>query len=158
MATIIQKGDLSATSFSNNNTNAAGGIAVRTDAGSTVAAAIAAAIAAVPNAGDVAKGLVELAVAGNFPQHTNNVDATTPAYVKAAIDAAVAALPGDKYMTGLASYNATTNILTLNMSDSTTVPVDLTGLLSDATANVTTGKVDIYANDGTTLLGYLLPV
>ena len=127
---IIQKGDLAQASFSNNNTNAAGGIAIRTDASSTVGQAIAAAIAAlppekyvtagsyntatdaltltlsdnvvvniplngliqdtlagVPTATDTLAGKVALAVAANYPQVTNDVDAATPAYVQAAIAA-----------------------------------------------------------------------
>ena len=76
----------------------------------------------------------------------------------AAIAAAVAALPGDKFLQGLQSYNPATNVLTLLMNDSTTVSVDLTGLLNDAVATITTGKVAVYGNDGTTLLGHLLPV
>jgi hypothetical protein len=41
---ILQKTDLSGTSFSNNNTNAAGGLTIRTDASSTVGAAISSAV------------------------------------------------------------------------------------------------------------------
>ena len=48
MAIIIQKGDLAGSSFSNNNSNASGGIKVRTDAPSDVGQAIAAAVAAIP--------------------------------------------------------------------------------------------------------------
>ena len=158
MPIIIQKGDLSPNSFSNASTLNAGGIAVRVDAPSTVGAAIAAAIAAIPNAGDLLRGLVQLATSANYPQHTNNVDATTPAYVKAALDAAIAALPGDKFLQGLQSYNAATNIMTLLLSDGSTVPVDLTGLMNDAIATITTGKVVVHGNDGTTILGYLLHV
>ena len=158
MVNLLQKGDLAASSFSNNNTNAAGGVKVRVDTGSDVAVAIAAAIAALPNAADLVRGLVQLATAANYPQPTNDVDATTPAYVAAAIAAAVAALPGDKYLQGLQSYNPATNALTLLMNDNSTVTVDLTALLNDAITTITTGKVAVYGNDGTTLLGYLLPV
>jgi hypothetical protein len=38
----------------------------------------------------------------------------------------------DKFVTGLASYNDVTNILLLNMSDGSTVPVDMTALIADA--------------------------
>jgi hypothetical protein len=78
--------------------------------------------------------------------------------VKAALDAAIAALPGDKFLQGLQSYNPATNILTLLMNDNTTVPVDLTALVADAVATITTGKVVVRGNDGTTILGYLLHV
>ena len=153
MVTIVQKGDLASTSFANANTNNAQGITVRTDAGSAVKTAIDAAVAAIPNAADTARGLVELAVAANHPQATNDTAAATPAYVAAAI----AAIPGDIFLTGLASYDDATNIMTLNMSDGSTVDVDLTGLLNDAVATITTGKVQVLANDGTTVLGHLLP-
>lgn len=113
MAVLVQKADLSAASFANNSTNAAGGISVRVDAGSVVHAAIA---------------------------------------------AQIAALPIDKYVTALQSYNATTNTATFLMSDGTTFNADWSALLADAVATITTGKVPVYGNDGTTLLGYLLPV
>ena len=108
MVTIIQKGDLATTSFSNDDSNNAGGIKVRVNAGSDVATAIGAAVAAIPNAGDTARGLVQLAVGANYPQAANNTDSATPAYVHAAINA------------------------------------------------TTADKVEVRANDGTTLLGYLL--
>ena len=111
MTTIIQKGDLAPSSFSNDDTNNAGGIAVRTDAGSTVGDAIA---------------------------------------------AAINAIPGDVFLQGLGGYDASTNILTLNMSDNSTVDVDLTALVNDAVATTTAGAVDVFGNDGTTLLGRLL--
>jgi len=153
MVTIIQKGDLAASSFSNDNSNAAGGVKVRVNAGSDVKTAIDAAVTAIPDASDTVRGLVELAVAANHPQATNDTAAATPAYVAAAI----AAIPGDIFLTGLASYDDATNIMTLNMSDGSTVDVDLTGLLNDAVATITTGKVQVLANDGTTVLGHLLP-
>lgn len=53
-----------------------------------------------------------------------------------AIAAAVAALPADKFLQGLSSYNAATNVLTLAMSDGSTVDVDLTALVADAVASV----------------------
>jgi hypothetical protein len=61
---ILQKQDLAAASFANDNTNAAGGLAVRTDAGSTVGAAI---TAATPDATTAVKGLVELATVAETP-------------------------------------------------------------------------------------------
>lgn len=74
-----------------------------------------------------------------------------------ALAAAIAALPGDVFLQGLQSYNPTTNVLTLNMSNGATVDVDLTGLLDDAVDTITDGKTAVYGNDSTTLLGYLLP-
>lgn len=156
--TIVQKGDLDTTAFSNNNSNNAQGITVRVDAGSTVKSAIDAAIAAIPSAGDATRGLVRLSVAANYPQAGNDTEAVTPAYLAAAVAAAIAALPGDKFLQGLQSYDPATNTMTLVMNDSTTATVDLTGLLNDAVATITTGKVQVFGNDGSTLLGYLLPV
>jgi hypothetical protein len=157
---LVQKQDLAPASFANANTLAAGGITVRVDAGSTVGAAIAAAVAGatIPDATDTVKGKAALAVGANFPQHTNDVDAATPAYVKAVLDAFAGTIPGDKFLQGLQSYNPTTNVMTLAMSDGSTVNVDMTALLADATATITTGKVSVLGNDGTTVLGYLLPV
>jgi hypothetical protein len=154
MVTIVQKGDLASTSFANANTNNAQGITVRTDAGSAVKTAIDAAVAAIPNAADTARGLVELAVAANFPQATNDTDAVPTAYLAAAI----AALPIDNYVTGLASYNANTNVLTLAMNDGSLVDISMTDVLGDAVVTITAGKVAVFANDDTTLLGHLLPV
>lgn len=51
-----------------------------------------------------------------------------------AINNAIAALPGDKFLQGLQSYNAGTNVLTLLMNDGSTVAVDMTGLVTDAVA------------------------
>lgn len=144
-------------------------------------------------------GMVRLAVEGDYPQHTNDTDATTPAYVRAAVlaaiptvvqtgainvtsavagehtvytvdvdtatattpgvvslatsteypesgdtqavtpaylAAAIAALPGDKFLAGLQSYNAATNTMTLLMNDGSIVVVDMTGLLNDALATI----------------------
>lgn len=64
----------------------------------------------------------------------NTSQAAQDAAVAAAISAAIAALPAEKYLQGLQSYNATTNVMTLLMNDGTTVPVDMTGLISDAVA------------------------
>ena len=113
MVNILQKGDLKAADFSNNNTNNSQGIGVKTDPASAVGQAI---------------------------------------------SAAVSSLPSDKYLQGLQAYNAATNTLTLLLNDNSTVSVNLSGLLTDATAEITNGKVSVFGNDGTTLLGYLLPV
>lgn len=68
--------------------------------------------------------------------HTIGASIPSCAEMNAAIAAAIAALPGDKYLQGLQSYNAATNVLTLLMNDGTTVPVNLTGLVNDAVASV----------------------
>ena len=46
MSIILQKADLAGTDFANNNSNAAGGVTIKTGAGSAVGTAIAAAISA----------------------------------------------------------------------------------------------------------------
>ena len=60
----------------------------------------------------------------------------TCAQMSAAIASAIAALPADKFLQGLAGYDPETNLVTLLMSDGSTVPVDLTGLVNDAVASV----------------------
>lgn len=80
-------------------------------------------------------GVAPLATGPEYPQ-VGDTQATTPDYVAAAINNAVAALPGDKFLQGLQSYNPTTNVMTLLMNDGSTVPVDLTGLMTDAMATI----------------------
>jgi len=53
-----------------------------------------------------------------------------------AIADAIAALPADKFLQGLSAYNAATNVLTLAMSDGSTVDVDMTAIVADAVASV----------------------
>jgi hypothetical protein len=116
-AIIIQKGDLASTSFSNNNTNNSGGIAVRVDSASTVGIAIA-----------------------------------------TAVSEAVAALPADKYVSGIQSYNAATNIITFALADGTTSTANASALVADAVAEAMAAiNVPLIANDGTTILGYIKP-
>jgi hypothetical protein len=78
----------------------------------------------VPLATTTDAGLVELATAADYPAPTNNVDATTPAYVKAAIDAAVAALPAEIEISNL-TYTAATNLLTIAETNGNTHAVPL---------------------------------
>jgi hypothetical protein len=82
---------------------------------------------------------------------------TVKAAIDAAITAAVTALPADKYVSSMASYNPTTNIATFNLNGGGTVNVDFTALVADAVASATAGKTPLYGNDDTTVLGYLLP-
>ena len=56
----------------------------------------------------------------------------TCAQMTTAIQTAIDALPADKYLQGLKSYNPATNTMTLLMSDGSTVPVDMTQLIADA--------------------------
>lgn len=85
-------------------------------------------------------GKVQLADIQETVTGTDAAKATTSAGVKAAITAAIAAIPGDKYLSGLQSYNEVTNIMTLSMSDGTTVAVDMTNLLADAVASQPTAS------------------
>lgn len=78
------------------------------------------------------------AVDFNFDDPSNQIFVKTNAgsSVKAAIDAAIAAIPADKYVNGLQSYNSTTNVLTLTLSDGSTVGIDMTALVADAVGSV----------------------
>ncbi len=80
-------------------------------------------------------GLALLATSVQYPAALgSDVLATTPLFVKNYVEAAIAALPADKYLQGLQSYNATTNIMTLLMNDGSTVNVDMNALMTDAVA------------------------
>jgi hypothetical protein len=92
--------------------------------------AIAAAIASVVDTDDQTAAEVPIADAAN------NFTATDVEGALAELAAAIAALPGDKFLQGLQSYDAPTNTLTLLMNDSSTVSVDLTQLLNDAIASI----------------------
>ena len=59
----------------------------------------------------------------------------TCAQMTTAIQTAIDALPADKYLQGLQSYNPETNTITLLMSDGSTVAVDMTDLIADAVEN-----------------------
>lgn len=87
-------------------------------------------VVGVPNSTGTLRGAVSLATAAEYPSASNDTEAATPAYVAAAI----AALPADKYLQGLQSYNAATNTMTLLMNDGTTVTVDMSTLVADAVA------------------------
>ena len=79
-------------------------------------------------------GIVKLAVAANYPAPLNDTDAATAAFVKAAIDAAVLALPADKFLQSF-SYSSATKILTLTSSDGTSVSGSLADLIPVAVAS-----------------------
>lgn len=49
-----------------------------------------------------------------------------------ALEAQIAASAADKFLIGLNSYNPVSNIMTLNMSDGSTVDIDMTALIADA--------------------------
>jgi hypothetical protein len=78
--------------------------------------------------------------AGDFtfddPSNTIAVSVGVGSSVKAFVDAAIAALPADKYVNGLSGYNATTNVLTLTLSDASTVDINMTALVADAVGSV----------------------
>lgn len=73
-----------------------------------------------PKATTSAAGLVELATSADYPAPTNNVDAATPAYVKAAIDA----IP-DEVNVDDVTYVAATRVLSVIETDGTVHPVTL---------------------------------
>ena len=56
----------------------------------------------------------------------------TCAQMTTAIQTAIDALPADKYLQGLKSYNPVSNTMTLLMSDGSTVDIDMTNLVADA--------------------------
>ena len=98
-----------------------------------------------PAATSTLYGLVKLAVASAYPASINDdLLATTPAFVKAAIAAAIAVLPGDKFLQGLQSYDPVNNVMTLLMSDGSTVGVDMTQLLADAIASIPQATQSVY--------------
>ena len=91
-------------------------------------------------------GIVKLAIAASYPAPLNDTDAATAAFVKAAIDAAVASLPADKFLQNF-SYDSTTKVLTLTSSDGPSVSGSLSDLIPVA---VTKSQNIIVSGNGTT--------
>lgn len=79
-------------------------------------------------------GLVTSYTSCNGSPLALNAAIATCADMTTAIADAIAALPADKFLQGLQSYNATTNVMTLLMNDGTTVHVHMAGLVADAVA------------------------
>ena len=79
----------------------------------------------------------------------NPLSGTVPtcAQMTTAIQAAINALPADKYLQGLQSYNPATNTMKLLMSDGSTVDVDMTDLVADAVAGVSTSPTGAAGGD-----------
>lgn len=73
-------------------------------------------------------GIVKLAIAASYPAPLNDTDAATAAFVKAAIDAAVLALPADKFLQN-ASYSSSTKLLTLTLSAGSPITLSLSDLI-----------------------------
>jgi uncharacterized membrane protein len=106
----------------------------------------------VPLATTTEPGLVELATSADYPSPTNNVDAATPAYVKAAIDDLVAGLPAEVEVTGF-SYTPSLKRLRITESngdiydvvlpDDVTTPLAGIAALTDANRGLSLGEVDI---------------
>ena len=71
----------------------------------------------------------------------------TCAQMATAIQTAIDALPADKFLQGLKSYNPATNTMTLLMSDGSTVAIDMTGLIADAVAGVSTSPTGAAGGD-----------
>jgi hypothetical protein len=163
MVDFVQKQVLDAASFSNTNSNASDAIKVRADAGSVVGNAIATAVAAgvagaaLPSASETVEGKIQIATQPTVTAGTNDTQAVTSLKLKALLDARLAALPADNYVSSMASYDAVTNIATFNLSGGGTTTVDFTALVSDAVAQATAGKVPVNDNGGV-LVGYLLAV
>ena len=86
----------------------------------------------IANATESIAGKIELATISEAKDGVDTVRAITPAALHAVIDDALDSLPSDKYLQGLSSYNASTNVMKLAMSDGSTVNVDMTALVSDA--------------------------
>ena len=101
-------------------------VAVSADAGNLVAAGTDGGALVTP--ASVASVFLNCAGAA----HAAGAHLPTCAEMTTAIAAAIAGLPADKFLQGLQSYNAATNILALAMSDGSTVNVDMTGLIADA--------------------------
>lgn len=76
------------------------------------------------------------------------------------VQAAIAAIPADKYLQGLSGYNATTNVMSLLMHDGSTVNVDMTALVNDAVASipasVITSPTVLYSDTGDVGATYLV--
>lgn len=93
-------------------------------------------------------GKVLLAIAAAYPSPINDTSAVTPAFVKAAIDAAVATLPADKFLQS-ASFNNSTNVLTLTLSTGANITISLSDLLPIVTSSsnsITMSGVGTVAN------------
>ena len=71
----------------------------------------------------------------------------TCAQMTTAIQTAIDALPADKYLQGLKSYNPVSNTMTLLMSDGSTVDIDMTNLVADAVAGVSTAPTGAAGGD-----------
>lgn len=121
---LVQKTDLAAASFANNNTAGAGGISIRVDNGSTVKTAIDAAVAALG---------VGVTLTDTAPS-TSSTTAATPNFVNAAIAAAGAG--GSVTLTNTAPSTSSTTAATpafVNAAIATAVPA-----ASTSTAGVVT--------------------
>ena len=71
----------------------------------------------------------------------------TCAQMTTAIQTAIGALPADKFLQGLKSYNPATNTMTLLMSDGSTVAIDMTDLIADAVAGASTAPTGAAGGD-----------
>jgi hypothetical protein len=89
-----------------------------------------------------------------------NIRTDAISVVGQAIAAAIAAVNGDKFLTSLASYNAVTNTMVFNMSDGSTVSVDMALLVNDAVVTAIAslrGANGVAARDNAgALIGYFV--
>jgi hypothetical protein len=79
-------------------------------------------------------------------QHAAGATVPSCAEMTKAIADGIASVPGDKFLQGLQSYNAATNVMTLLMSDGTTVNVDMTAVINDAVASAVAPSAQSMAN------------
>lgn len=88
-----------------------------------------------------------------------NVNVAAGSTIAQYVAAAIAAVPADAYVTGLQSYDASTNVMTLNLADGSTTTVNMTAVVADAVAEALTsldaGKIEVQDNSGATI-GYLM--
>lgn len=78
----------------------------------------------IPDATDVLKGKVSLAINTNYPQTTNNIDAATPAYVEAAIQQNILNTQGFRELSGrITQQGINPPVLEIFKNDFLTLPV-----------------------------------
>lgn len=154
---LVQREVLDPASFTNANTNAADAVKVRVDAGSVVGNAIATAVggATIAPASETVQGKIEIATQAETTTGSDDLRAITPLKLKTYVDARVASLPADRYVSSMASYDNATNVATFNLNGGGTTTADFTPIVNDAVASALTGKVAVNNNAGT-LIGYLL--
>jgi hypothetical protein len=115
------------------------GIVTGTDEGYATQSALRTVLGVPSAATETVLGTVRLATTST-PAPGSDTKVPTQALVEDlisdAVTSAIAALPDDVFLTGYGGYNSTTNVLTLNLSNGTNIPVDLTALVTDVINSV----------------------